>query len=86
MEVESCPQTVKKIFVSLTPRLRHDCVISNDVGSVARKGLWYDHERMATFWKAKNGCDNQFFNRRCDPCNAKGKTKAQPEGTANEES
>ena len=36
----------KKIFVSLTPRLRHDCVISNDVGSVARKGSRYDHERF----------------------------------------
>ena len=45
-KITSCPQTVKNFFVSLTPRLRHDCVISNDVGSVARKGLWYDHERF----------------------------------------
>ena len=29
-KITSCPQTVKKIFVSLTQRLRHDYVISND--------------------------------------------------------
>ena len=43
-KITSCPETVKKSFVSSTPRLRHDCVISNDVGSVARKGPWYSDE------------------------------------------
>ena len=58
-------------------------MISNDIGSVARKGLWCNHERcqfhlgMATFWKAKNGCDKQFSNSSCDSYNVQW-TKQKP--------
>ena len=27
---------------------------------------------MATFWKAKNGCDKEFLNSRCDSYNVQG--------------
>ena len=51
IKTETCEENPddpdRKKFVSrLSPRLRHDCVISNDVGSWARKGVWYSHEEF----------------------------------------
>ena len=57
------PRNSKKNIVSrLTPRLRHDCVLSNDAGSVKCKGLWYRHEGFHSSngdsWKARMAATN----------------------------
>ena len=63
--------------MNLVPRLRHDCVISNDVADGARKRRWYSHEgfhskkrqcvRVGKLLQGRNlGCDKQCSNSRCD--------------------
>ena len=78
------------------PRLRHDCVISNDVANGARKGRWYSHEGFhSKKWRCRvsgNCCKagikavkNNILTADLIPYGARDNTKVWLERTANEE-